>query len=107
MSSQNISTQPTAAPAMQMAIEPESGKQNQTRFQSLRLRGGGAGLQPRDALLARFRASFAASAWKAAVIASRRFCAARARYSAEMMTSFLRTFASCIPESRTLDEPDQ
>ncbi|CAE6436646.1 unnamed protein product [Rhizoctonia solani] len=42
MSSQNISTQPTAAPAMQMNIEPESGKQNQTRFQSLRLRGGGA-----------------------------------------------------------------
>ncbi|KAH7342124.1 hypothetical protein B0J17DRAFT_288823 [Rhizoctonia solani] len=37
MSSQNgnISTQPTAAPTMQMTIEPESGKQT-------RLRGGGA-----------------------------------------------------------------
>ncbi|CAE6527122.1 unnamed protein product [Rhizoctonia solani] len=42
MSSQNISTQPTAGPAMQMNIEPESGKQTQGRFQSLRLRGGGA-----------------------------------------------------------------
>ncbi|QRW17608.1 hypothetical protein RhiXN_02532 [Rhizoctonia solani] len=82
MSSQNISTQPTAAPVMQMNIEPESGKQTQTRFQSLRLRGGGAAKGCLIGALSCFICC------EAAAIASPQFYAAHARYSAVTTTNF-------------------
>ncbi|KAG9073476.1 hypothetical protein FS749_015128 [Ceratobasidium sp. UAMH 11750] len=49
MAPQNVSTQPTAAPAMQMSIQPsiedaQSQKQGlRGKFEAMRLRGGGAG----------------------------------------------------------------
>ncbi|KAG8749284.1 hypothetical protein FRC12_013485 [Ceratobasidium sp. 428] len=49
MAPQNVSTQPTAAPAMQMTVQPsiedaQSQKQGiRGKFEAMRLRGGGAG----------------------------------------------------------------
>ncbi|CAE6458182.1 unnamed protein product [Rhizoctonia solani] len=81
MNPDNISTQPTMVPKMQMTIEGvEANGHKDNENLASRTRGGGAASKPKHVSLEHFPAFYVVSVWSAAATAWRVLFVAHAKY---------------------------